>query len=89
MEGETVGKRNLGVLISPDSGQTTAYSLGSVEDRGVMFVGPGVDVYEGMIVGEHSRDNDLTVNVTKRKTNDKYCFIIQRFNSCFKKTSSI
>ena len=43
MEGETVGKRNLGVLISIDSGQTTAYSLGSVEDRGVMFVGPGVD----------------------------------------------
>ena len=39
MEGETVGKRNLGVLISIDSGQTTAYSLGSVEDRGVMFVG--------------------------------------------------
>ena len=67
MEGETVGKRNLGVLISIDSGQTTAYSLGSVEDRGVMFVGPGVDVYEGMIVGEHSRDNDLTVNVTKGK----------------------
>ena len=53
--------------ISIDSGQTTAYSLGSVEDRGVMFVGPGVDVYEGMIVGEHSRDNDLTVNVTKGK----------------------
>ena len=50
MEGETVGKRNLGVLISIDSGQTTAYSLGSVEDRGVMFVGPGVDVYEGMLV---------------------------------------
>ncbi len=68
MEGETVGKRNLGVLISIDSGQTTAYSLGSVEDRGVSVLsGPGVDVYEGMIVGEHSRDNDLTVNVTKGK----------------------
>ena len=48
-------------------GQTTAYALGSVEDRGVMFIGPGVDVYEGMIVGEHSRDNDLVVNVTKGK----------------------
>ncbi len=67
MEGETVGERQLGVLISIDSGQTTAYALGGVEDRGVMFVGPGVDVYEGMIVGEHSRDNDLVVNVTKGK----------------------
>lgn len=67
MEGQTVGERQLGVLISIDSGQTTAYALGGVEDRGVMFVGPGVDVYEGMIVGEHSRDNDLVVNVTKGK----------------------
>ena len=67
MEGETVGERALGVLVSIDSGQTTAYALGSVEDRGVMFVEPGVEVYEGMIVGEHSRDNDLVVNVTKGK----------------------
>jgi len=67
MEGETVGERQLGVLVSIDSGQTTAYALGGVEDRGIMFVGPGVDVYEGMIVGEHSRDNDLVVNVTKGK----------------------
>ena len=68
MEGETVGKRNLGVLISIDSGTNNSlFTLESVEDRGVMFVGPGVDVYEGMIVGEHSRDNDLTVNVTKGK----------------------
>ncbi len=67
MEGDTVGERNLGVLVSIDTGQTTAYALGSVEDRGVMFVGPGVEVYEGMIVGEHSRENDLIVNVTKGK----------------------
>jgi len=67
LDGGTVGERQLGVLISIDEGQTTAYSLGSVESRGVMFVGPGVEVYEGMIVGEHSRDNDLTVNVTKGK----------------------
>ncbi len=67
MEGANVGDRQLGVMISIDKGQTTAYSLGSVESRGVMFVGPGVEVYEGMIVGEHSRDNDLTVNVTKGK----------------------
>ena len=68
MEGETVGERALGVLISIDNGQTTAYALGGVEDRGTMFVGPGVEEYtEGMIVGEHSRDNDLVVNVTKGK----------------------
>ncbi len=51
MEGDSVGERQLGVLVSIDTGQTTAYALGGVEDRGVMFVGPGVDVYEGMIVG--------------------------------------
>ena len=67
MEGDAVGKRQLGVLISIDKGQTTAYALGSLEDRGSMFIGAGVEVYEGMIVGEHSRDNDLVVNVTKNK----------------------
>ncbi|MCD8027125.1 MAG: translational GTPase TypA [Erysipelotrichaceae bacterium] len=67
MEGATVGERQLGVLVSIDTGQTTAYALGGVEDRGVMFVGPGTEVYEGMIVGEHNRDKDLVVNVTKGK----------------------
>ena len=67
LEGETVGERQLGVLISIETGQTTAYALGGVESRGVMFVGPGVEVYEGMIVGEHAKDNDLVVNVTKGK----------------------
>ncbi len=62
-----VGERSLGVLVSIDEGKTTAYSLGGLEDRGIMFVEPGVEVYEGMIVGEHSRENDLAVNVTKGK----------------------
>ncbi len=62
-----VGERSLGVLVSIDEGKTTAYSLGGLEDRGVMFVEPGIDVYEGMIVGEHTRENDLAVNVTKGK----------------------
>ena len=62
-----VGERTLGVLVSIDEGKTTAYSLGGLEDRGIMFVEPGVDVYEGMIVGEHTRENDLAVNVTKGK----------------------
>ncbi|OAJ75734.1 GTP-binding protein TypA, partial [Brevibacillus sp. SKDU10] len=62
-----VGGRRAGVLISNDTGTASTYGLMSVEDRGVMFIHPGTDVYEGMIVGEHSRDNDLTVNVIKEK----------------------
>ena len=62
-----VGERTLGVLVSIDEGKTTAYSLGGLEDRGIMFVEPGVDVYEGMIIGEHTRENDLAVNATKGK----------------------
>ena len=62
-----VGERKLGVLVSMENGQSTAYALGALEDRGVMFIEPGVDVYEGMIVGENNRDNDLAVNVVKGK----------------------
>ncbi|UFJ41878.1 translational GTPase TypA [Brevibacillus humidisoli] len=62
-----VGGRHAGVLISSESGTATTYGLMSVEDRGVMFINPGTEVYEGMIVGEHNRDNDLTVNVCKEK----------------------
>ena len=62
-----VGERTLGVLVSMENGKSTAYALGGLEDRGIMFIEPGVEVYEGMIVGEHSRDNDLAVNVVKGK----------------------
>ena len=62
-----IGERKLGVLVSMENGKSTAYALGALEDRGVMFVEPGEDIYEGMIVGEHSRDNDLAVNVIKGK----------------------
>ena len=62
-----VGERKLGVLVSVDDGNATAYSIGNLEDRGVMFIEPGVEVYEGMVVGECNRDNDLAVNVTKGK----------------------
>lgn len=65
-KGEIEGRRQ-GVLISIDSGSATAYSLEGLEDRGVMFITPGTEVYEGMIIGEHNRDNDLTVNVTRAK----------------------
>jgi GTP-binding protein len=63
----SVGGRRAGVLISNETGTATTYGLMSVEDRGVMFIHPGTEVYEGMIVGEHNRDNDLTVNVCKEK----------------------
>ena len=65
--GSTVGYRKNGVLVSMENGKSTAYALGGLENRGVMFIEPGVDVYEGMIVGENNHDNDLAVNVVKGK----------------------
>ena len=59
--------RRAGVLVSIEDGETVAYALWNLEDRGVMFIGGGVDVYEGMILGEHSRGNDLEVNPMKSK----------------------
>ena len=67
MAGTAVGERKLGVLVSMENGAATAYALGQLEDRGVMFIEPGDQVYEGMIVGEHSHNNDLAVNVVKGK----------------------
>ena len=49
------------------AGRTTAYAIDNLQARGVMFVGPGLDVYEGMIVGENARDNDMDVNIAKEK----------------------
>ena len=66
-ENVDVGERKLGVLVSMENGSSTAYSIGNLEDRGVMFIEPGTEVYEGMIVGECNRDNDLAVNVVKGK----------------------
>ncbi len=62
-----VGKRKNGVLVSMENGKATAYALGALEDRGIMFIEPGTEVYEGMIVGENNHDNDLAVNVVKSK----------------------
>ncbi|MET3575827.1 translational GTPase TypA [Bhargavaea ullalensis] len=62
-----VGGRRQGVLVSMDNGTATTYGIMQVEERGTIFVEAGTDVYAGMIVGEHSRENDLTVNVTKMK----------------------
>ena len=62
-----IGERKLGVLVSTETGKSSAYALGQLEDRGIMFIEPAVDVYEGMIVGECNRENDLAVNVVKGK----------------------
>ena len=61
------GSRANGVLISNDTGRSVAFALFSLQDRGRMFVGPNEDIYEGMVVGIHARDNDLTVNPLKEK----------------------
>jgi GTP-binding protein len=62
-----IAKRNRGVLVSMVKGKTLAFALFTLQDRGRLFVEPAVDVYEGMIVGLHSRENDLAVNPTKAK----------------------
>lgn len=62
-----VGGRRQGVLVSMESGKASTYGIMQVEDRGTIFVEPGTEIYEGMIVGEHTRENDLTVNITKVK----------------------
>ncbi len=64
--GEIASRKN-GVLISMDDGEIVTYALGKLDDRGRMFVKPGDPVYEGMIVGIHSRDNDLVVNAVRQK----------------------
>ena len=62
-----IGQRHNGVLVSKERGKALAYSLFNLQDRGRMFLGHGEDVYEGMLVGIHSRGNDLIVNPTKAK----------------------
>ncbi|GLC87598.1 translational GTPase TypA [Lysinibacillus piscis] len=62
-----IGGRHQGVLVSMETGKSTTYGMMQVEDRGTLFVEPGTEIYEGMIVGENTRDNDITVNITKMK----------------------
>ena len=66
IKGEIAG-RNKGSLISMEQGQSLAYSLNRLQDRGRFFVDPGEAVYKGMVIGEHSRENDLEINITKGK----------------------
>ena len=62
-----IPQRPTGALIADRNGTVTAYALDGLQDRGVLFVPPGVEVYEGMVIGEHSRDNDLDVNIVREK----------------------
>ena len=63
----SIGERSIGVLVSVQAGQATPYAIEHVEERGTMFIDPGTEVYEGMIVGEHRYDFDLAVNITEKK----------------------
>lgn len=63
---EITGRRN-GSLVSSDNGKATTYSIMNLEERGTIFVEPGTEVYEGMIVGENNREDDLAINLTKQK----------------------
>jgi GTP-binding protein len=62
-----IESRKNGALVSDRAGKSTAFALGALQERGEMFIDPSVDVYEGMIVGENARPNDLDVNITKEK----------------------
>lgn len=65
-KGDIPGRKN-GVLIAMEHGETTAYALDALQPRGVLFIGPGTEVYGGMIIGQHAKDNDLDVNPCKGK----------------------
>ncbi|MNM94264.1 hypothetical protein D3C81_1066610 [compost metagenome] len=67
LHGGQVGGRHEGVLVSSENGVSTLYGILSIEDRGILFVEPATEIYEGMIVGEHTRDNDIVVNICKEK----------------------
>jgi GTP-binding protein len=67
MQKGRVGGRSKGVLVAMSTGTASEYGILGIEDRGTIFAEPGSEIYEGMIVGEHTRDNDLTVNITKMK----------------------
>jgi len=62
-----IPRRLTGTLVADRAGATTAYALWGLQERGELFVGPGTEVYEGMIIGENSRDNDLDVNCVREK----------------------
>jgi len=62
-----ISSRSNGSIVAWEAGTTTAYALKAAEERGMLFVGPGVEVYEGMVVGENARGQDIAINVCKKK----------------------
>ena len=62
-----IPSRNNGALVACEQGEATAYAIVNIQERGTLFIRPGTMVYEGMIIGEHSRENDLYVNVTRKR----------------------
>jgi len=88
IKGQIGGRRN-GVLVSMDKGTASTYAILQLEGRGTNFMEPGTDVYEGMIVGENSRDNDLTVNITKVKAANNIRSATKEQTSTMKKPRSM
>lgn len=88
IKGQIGGRRN-GVLVSIDKGAASTYAILQLEGRGTNFMEPGTDVYEGMIVGENSRDNDLTVNITKVKAANNIRSATKEQTSTMKKPRSM
>ena len=74
LAGASVGGRHQGVLVASENGVSTFYGMFGVEDRGLLFLEPGTEIYEGMIVGEHNRDNDIIVNICKEKATEQHSF---------------
>ena len=62
-----LSRRSVGAIVATEPGKTTPHALFSIQERATMFVGPGVPVYEGQVVGENRRDNDMNVNVVRAK----------------------
>ncbi|GGC84042.1 translational GTPase TypA [Enterococcus wangshanyuanii] len=85
----TIGGRHQGALVSIDTGKATTYSIMSIEERGTVFVEPTTEVYEGMIIGENNRDNDLTVNITKAKQMTNVRSATKDQTSVIKKTKKL
>jgi GTP-binding protein len=63
----SIPQRQAGVMVATDTGQVTAYALDALYDRGIFFVSPGGQVYEGQVVGEHCKENDIPVNASRTK----------------------
>jgi GTP-binding protein len=85
VESMDVGRRKIGVLVAMEEGIATSYSLGGLEDRGLMFIEPRTKVYEGMVIGECNRENDLAVNVVREKQQTNTRSSVKDFTTVLKR----